>query len=196
MFIMSVGLLGLAGLQSTAVKDGLDVAKRSQVTWIVSELVERIRANPNAVGVPADPIKGTPAVLSVYDVLPANILDCTALPAKRCADNPAGNAQACTAAEMAAFDAWDAFCGWTDPGGIIIANSQDSLNLTSVAITCSGGGVCTGDSDYTITIAWTSQTVLDNTNRAAPTGATSAPGYTASTEASNRTISMVIRPGL
>ena len=45
-FIISIGLLGLAGLQLNAIKDSLNTARQSQTAWLVSELIERIRANP------------------------------------------------------------------------------------------------------------------------------------------------------
>lgn len=145
MFILAVGLLGLAGLQSSAIKDGLDVAKRSQVTWIVNELVERMRSN-------SDGLEGS------YTTIAAGVLDCSTAPARQCADSLAGNAVACTAAEIAEFDAWDVFCG-QDPGNdAIVANTQDGLNLNQVSITCALPP-CTSDSDYSVSVTWSSLAV-------------------------------------
>lgn len=171
MFIMSVGLLGLAGLQSSAVKDGLSVAQRSQVTWIVSELVERMRANSED--------------LNGYAVIPANVLDCSGAPARRCADNLMGNAQACTAAEMAEYDAWDIFCGQGDPAdNTVITNAQDSLTLNALSITCSDA-VCDNNSDYTVSINWNSK-VTSNSRILRKQGTEAAQ--------TNQSISMTVRP--
>ena len=142
LFVMAIGLLGLAGLQSTAVKDGADTAKRSQVMWLVTELVERMRANPDG--------QATGYTSAASGAV------CSSVPAKQCADNGAGNAaNDCTPNEMATFDVWEVFCGRTETG--VIANSTDTLNLTALTISC--GGTCTPTSDYTVSISWESQSV-------------------------------------
>ncbi|MBL4826884.1 MAG: type IV pilus modification protein PilV [Spongiibacteraceae bacterium] len=141
LFIMAIGLLGLAGLQSASIKDGLDTAKRSQVTWLVSELVERMRANPGGQATGYTSASGT---------------TCAAIPEKRCSHNSAGTAATdCTPNEMATYDVWEVFCGMPETG--VMANSPDVLNLESITISC--GGACTSKSDYTVSISWTTQSV-------------------------------------
>lgn len=144
MFIMAVGLLGLAGMQSTSVKDGLDVAKRSQVTWLVTELIERIRSNPAA-------LNSYPGTIDIGN--------CGAAPAACSETNATTTVNDCTAAQIAAYDVWEVFCGQAAPANVI-ANSPDSLNLSSVTINC-GGGICNNRSDFTINISWVSN-VIDN----------------------------------
>lgn len=140
MFIMAVGLLGLSGLQATSVKDGLDTAKRSQVTWLVTELVERMRANPNG--------------LTNYEMT-LNASQCSTVPTS-CSGVTSANA--CSASEMATFDVWDVFCGQPSVSGEL-TGSPASLNLTSIDISCVVGN-CDDDNDnYTVTIAWTSAAV-------------------------------------
>ena len=141
MFIMAVGLLGLAGMQSTSVKDGLDVAKRSQVTWLVTELIERIRSNPAA-------LNSYPGTIDIEA--------CGAAPAA-CSETTTATASDCTAAQIATYDVWEVFCGQAAPANVI-ANSPDSLNLASVTIDC-GGGICNNRSDFTINISWVSNVV-------------------------------------
>jgi len=105
LLIFSIGMLGMAALQLNALQGTSDSAQRSQATWILQDIAERIRANP----------QGTAAN---YAAAP----DCTAVPANRCADyyNPeAGakvNASSCSAAQMAAFDRWEAQCSYSAIG--------------------------------------------------------------------------------
>ncbi len=145
MFVMTVGLLGLAGLQSTSVKDSLDTAKRSQAAWLVSEVVERIRANPNGQDT------GYTANISTEDC---------AKPAKQCADTHAGDAATdCTANEMAAFDLWDTFCG--EVAADTLANSTESLNLTNLTVSCDG--LCSApQAEFTVSISWNAQPATDS----------------------------------
>lgn len=150
MFIMSVGLLGMAALQTSSTKNGLDIAQRSQVTWMVNELVERMRSNPDAL---SDPLNNG------YTTISNGVLNCTASPARRCANNAAGAAQTCTANQLAEFDVWDVFCGQGDTGDpAVIANTQDSLSLTAVSITCDDA-TCDESSDYTVSISWDARAV-------------------------------------
>lgn len=145
MFVMTVGLLGIAGMQSTSVKDGLDNAKRSQVMWLVTELVERARANP------AGQASGYNQAIA--------IADCATVPVKQCSDNGAGDAATnCSPNEMAAFDVWEVFCGNAETG--VVANAGDSLNLSALTMGCAG--TCTDTSDLTVTISWVSQAVTDS----------------------------------
>ena len=45
LLIISVGLLGIAGLQVTAMKQNLSALNHSQAVWIASTMADRIRAN-------------------------------------------------------------------------------------------------------------------------------------------------------
>lgn len=167
MFVMSVGLLGLAGLQANSVKDGLDNAKRSQVTWLATEIIERVRANP--VG------RATGYNTSLSST------DCPTAPSPRCADNSAGNAAlSCTPNQVAAFDVWEVFCGQAEAG--VMANSADALQLTSVTTGCVGS--CTETSDFTVTINWQSLAVANS----------SLLSDTAIAAQKNQSISMTVRP--
>ncbi|WP_159931198.1 type IV pilus modification protein PilV [Oceanicoccus sp. KOV_DT_Chl] len=149
MFVMAVGLLGLSALQSVSVKNGLDTGTRSQVIWVVTELTERIRANPDADGNSYVKAAFTPA-------------DCAA-PTKRCADNSAGAAATnCTANEMAAYDVWDSFCGQSAGTGVL-ANATESLDLQSLSITCNSCGTTVKDSNYTVSVSWISESISQQT---------------------------------
>ncbi len=111
--IFAVGLLGFAALQLNALQSSGDSSQRTQATWIVQELAERVRANPEA-------------ALASYASAP----NCSNLPAQRCADyyNPISgakvNATDCTAAQMAAYDRWEAQCPYS-------GNSTYTANATA-----------------------------------------------------------------
>ena len=47
LLITTVGLLGVAALQLSALKTTSDSAQRSQVVWLMQDLIERMRANPD-----------------------------------------------------------------------------------------------------------------------------------------------------
>ncbi|MGK0498552.1 MAG: type IV pilus assembly protein PilV [Oceanicoccus sp.] len=138
--IMSVGLLGLAGLQSTSIKDGLDIGQRSQATWLANEIAERMRANNT------DPMS--------YDAAGANvaIASCSATPARDCTSS------SCNTSQMAAFDIWEVVCGTQTTD--VLSNAGDSISLTTLDISCSSG-LCNnnGFSDFDITLSWTAKTV-------------------------------------
>ena len=101
LLIFSVGMLGLAALQLNALQGSNDSAQRSQTTWLLQDIAERIRANP----------EGTAAT---YATAP----NCAALPARRCADfyDPVTStkvaAAQCNATQMAEFDRWEAQCSY------------------------------------------------------------------------------------
>ena len=159
MLIMSVGLLGMAGLQATSVKDGLDVAKRSQVTWIANEIVERIRATAESdIQFDREETRGIDTLSAIYPVTFTS--GGCATPTTSCSDVSGTNAVNCTANQIALQDIQEVFCGQAAPAGVI-ANTTDALNLSSVAITCAGG-TCDRKSDITITINWISQNVNDS----------------------------------
>ena len=167
MFVMTIGLLGIAGIQSNSIKDGLDNAKRSQVMWLVTELVERARANP------AGQATGYNRTIDIND--------CGTVPAKQCSDNGAGDAATnCSPNETAAFDVWEVFCGNAEAD--VIANAGDSLNLNALTMGCAG--TCTDTSDLTVSISWVSKAVADSSTLS----------ESQITANKTQTISMTVRP--
>mgnify|MGYP003463336744 CR=1 FL=1 len=101
LLVFSIGMLGLSALQLNALRGVSDSSQRSQSTWILQDIAERIRANPEA-----------PRVSFI------NGPDCTALPARMCADHfrpGTGKVAAanCDASQMANFDRWEAECSYS-----------------------------------------------------------------------------------
>lgn len=78
--VFSIGMLGMAALQLTALRSTSDSSQRSQAIWLVQDIAERMRANPSG---------------SIADYTGnASAPDCTALPVNQCADryNPTSSA--------------------------------------------------------------------------------------------------------
>ena len=96
--IMSIGMLGLAGLQITGLNDNADAERRTQGTLIVNDLIERMRANTTGV-----------AAGSYAGINFANI-DCQGTPANYCAARGGNAAVECTSDEVANFDAYVSLC--------------------------------------------------------------------------------------
>lgn len=111
--ILSVGLLGLAGMQITGLRGVSNASSYTQATLAVNDLIERIRANPVATG--------TNTLLVANNVFAGiDMSDCNAvaLPAPYCSQDVDGNAaQQCTPAQLASFDINTWFCGEAGPGG-------------------------------------------------------------------------------
>ncbi|GAA4649579.1 hypothetical protein GCM10023116_18530 [Kistimonas scapharcae] len=154
--IMTIGLLGMAALQITAVRGNQDGVQRSHATWLVQDLAERIRGNTTAY---QDDMAGTARY-----VTSANAPDCTNRPATVCADyyNPLPspgvkvNAVACTPAQMAAWDLWETSC--PRPFNGFASGSPDYLNSGRVTSALVNG-------NYTLTVDWLCRNCENNGQR-------------------------------
>lgn len=157
LLIFTVGLLGFAALQLSALQSSSDSGFRTQATWVVQELAERMRANPDA-------------TVAAY----TSNVDCANLPPQRCSDyfDPVSgakvNASNCSATQMATFDRWEAQCAY-GATGTYAANanaangrytSRDFLGpaaagLTPLSIAATGNV-------FTITANWQSKSTNSN----------------------------------
>jgi type IV pilus assembly protein PilV len=175
LIILSIGLLGLAALQTTSVREGFDSGQRSQATWLAQELVERMRANPGG-------------QKAGYTAAAADANLCTSGPAKYCSDHFDGVGKAdaeanCSANELAEFDVLELTCGFVRAN--TISGSQDHLRLTGngLALACvdsdgTDADPCSTGSNFTATLTWTS----------------SAADHHGTNEATAKTMSFVVRP--
>lgn len=139
--IVSIGLLGLASLQATSIKEGMDTSKRSQGVWMIDELASRMRVNDAGL---ATGYTGAGTVANLCNG--AAVTQCTG-----------GNE--CTGNEMARFDVWEVICG-PNAGDGVIASSNDNINVTNYTITCDAAP-CSGTSNFTISINWIAKAVSD-----------------------------------
>lgn len=137
LLVFSIGLQGIASLQYQAIKENFDSSQRSQAIWAAQELVARIQANE--AGREDD-------AYSITDFT----ADCDSEPDPYCADTDS-DAESCDASEMATFDVWETFC----------SSGSSPLNLTA-SISCVDAG-CPPESDYQLTLQWSSKAVADDT---------------------------------
>ncbi len=97
-FVLSVGLLGHSKIQALGVRAGTDANLRTQATYLLTEMMERLRANRPA------------ADSNYYATFDYASVDCAAALAKVCSEGAAGSALQCSADELANEDASRWFC--------------------------------------------------------------------------------------
>lgn len=132
--VLSIGLLGLAGLQTVALRQNNSAQVSSQAVDLVNELADRMRAN--RIGVDANDYAGTPAV-----------------PGFDCITDFSGTVSGteCTPQEIALLDlsTWQTSVSRIFPGG--------AGTIACVDIDPADGIACTPGSMFTVTIAWQEQ---------------------------------------
>ena len=151
--VLSIGLLGIAGMQAFGMRYSHDSYARSQATMLANELIERMHANPDAV------------TNGDYKDAEGNAaLNCTAVtndPAHTTNAAPdCAGADVCTVTQLAQLDFFRARCGQflTGPGALV-GGVENLLPGGAITITCAdadpGDGIaCTGDNTRTVTVTW------------------------------------------
>ena len=124
LFVLSVGLLGHSKIQALGVRASTDANLRTQASYSLNEMIERMRANRPA------------ADSNYYSTIDYASIDCAAVPAKICSEGTAGSAVECTANEIADEDA----ANW-------ICNVQTRLPGGNVAVAVAAGV-------YSIQVSW------------------------------------------
>jgi len=137
--VVSIGLLGLAGLQINGLRANMSSETRSKATLLASDIVERMRAN--LAGVDAN----------AYSNIMVDTASCAA-PASLCGNTSAGVAVNCTALEMSAFDTWVWGCG-TAAGGVQKSGVTNLLPNGTASVTCNDDP-CLPGSPHTVTVSW------------------------------------------
>jgi type IV pilus assembly protein PilV len=158
--VLSVGLLGLAGMQVSGLRTVGNTTDYSIATLAVNDLAERMRANP--IG------------LSTGNYLvDFTTIDCSvALATPWCAARPGVAAATCTPVELAQYDIYSWYCG-DDTTGSGMSNILSITNPATI-ITCNAGTdptLCPRGTPYVIDLQW-SETNQNNANEGATTAAT------------------------
>lgn len=126
LMIFSIGMLGLAALQVTGLRETGNSELRTQATLVANDMIERMRANPKGVS------DGS------YDDATINYaaINCANPPATYCEDHGATASSTCTTAQVAAYDAYTIKCQANSrlPSGTITAGCTNNLG---VAAACS-----------------------------------------------------------
>ena len=149
--VVSIGLLGVAGLQISGLRANMGSEARSKATILANDIVERMRANP--LGVAANQ----------YANINSASFNCATPPAPFCSNN-GGNVSVvtgnvgCTPANMAAFDAWVWTCGMPVatglPTGVVQRGGITNQLLNGTASVTCNDATCVPGSAHTITVNW------------------------------------------
>jgi len=150
--ILSIGILGLAGLQIVGLRGTTNAAFTSQATNSASDIIEVMRTNDAALD--AGLFSG---------VNSASTIDCTSLPSPFCADYYNGSsitvAASCTPAQLQTFDLNIWFCGMpsggTRAGGVVNILPSSSATITCTDSNATDANPCSINSSRTVTLNWT-----------------------------------------
>jgi len=160
--VLSTGLLGLAGLQIAGMKTTHNSYQMQQATWIVHDLLEKMRANRTEVfRMSSD---STPVPQSGYLLanLTSAVTYCENTPPKNCAVDTD-----CTNAQMAIYDLQQTLCGYGSSTGI-----SNVLMGGQLQVMCPTGDCRNG---VTINLQWDERNATRQTDFAG-TGSDTADG--------------------
>ncbi|GGD66378.1 type IV pilus modification PilV family protein [Lacimicrobium alkaliphilum] len=153
LFILSIGLLGVASLQFIGSFSNADALNRSQAVILNQQLAERLRASAvlsdNGDGLVVDDGYFDP---DIYNF--ANLSGCGGGNPYQCyclalpADIPDCTVGQCSTAEFAEFDAYQASCA------IASANPMANLSLTCTDNNALDGDACSAGSRHRILLSW------------------------------------------
>ena len=137
-FILSIGVLGVAGLQVTAKRSNFEATQRVTAAALVQDIIERMRSNPEE--------------LSTYTASGVGrIIDGTSMTAVDCSTD-------CVPGSLAEYDLYElqqAANGISEQAG---GNEVGGLTLPTTCISGPDGG----SGVYTVAIAWRGMTKLSN----------------------------------
>jgi len=153
--VSAIGLLGIAALQATALKGSMDSSQRATAAAISNDIIDRLKAN--TAGRNADDYSDA---FDTYSNCAVN----TAAPANICTDYYNQTTQAivtstaCTAAQLATFDAWELSCGYVNASD----NRSSPINFLvspTISLTCTDSDTtdalaCSDNSTHAISITW------------------------------------------
>ena len=128
LIIISIGMMGIIGMQLMSAKNVNNAEQRSLATYFIYDMSERMRANPTGLAA------GSYDAITGSETNPGN--DCSA---------------ACSATDLAAYDAFI----WNDMINNSIANNTGS-SPRGLGASASGAVTKAGDL-YTIEVSWREQ---------------------------------------
>lgn len=164
MFILSIGLLGMAGIQVKGIRGASSSQYRSQATILMQGMAERIHANPSGANNPPadDNIKYSKVSFTSTGAF------CNTAPTTMCSDRRSDGgtfsaAQACdTDVLMATYDIYVWLCGNTSSDGIANQLPNGNANITCVDIDTTDGDGCSPGSALTIQVGWVESKIADS----------------------------------
>ena len=164
--VVSIGLLGLAGLQINGLRTNMSSEARSKATLLASDIIERMHANPLGVDT------------NDYANINTNNFNCNANPNPFCSDNSGGvllvtAVGGCTPAQMATFDTWVWACGMRVTGKDVLRSgvTKQLIGGTGTVvcndIIAGDGDNCSPGSSYDVTVNWNERSPNATDNNAA-----------------------------
>ncbi len=175
LFVISIGMLGLVGLQFTVSTSNQDAYVKSQATIIVESLADRIRINrqyqnrDDNTNPPVDGTDNAYTTLSNYNFRNLSDCDqsefecfCETIPAavEQCRDEGGADATLCTPNEMAVFDAYEVSCM-----AAAVMNNMEVGVAAIGAVPNAAGDPVPANSILTVYVAWPA-TIWKNLDRA------------------------------
>jgi type IV pilus assembly protein PilV len=147
--VVSIGLLGLAGLQINGLRANVSSEARSKATLLANDIIERMRANPQGIDD------------NRYAAIDTTLINCNNNPNPFCSSSSAGAPAACDTDQMAAFDAWVWACGMPPAGGALRGGITNRLTNGTASVTCNDNNTAAGDPDpcspgstHTVSVSW------------------------------------------
>ena len=151
--VVSIGLLGLAGLQISGLRANMGSEARSKATIAANDMAERMHANPLAI--------------DQYDGITTAGQDCEDLSIRFCSSYNDGTvttaidgttttitpAAAWTPTQMATFDTWVWACGLPVASGVQRGGVTNKLTNGTASVTCNTDP-CVEGSARTISVSW------------------------------------------
>lgn len=139
--ILSVGLLGLAGIHVTGMRGNNGAYLRTQAAILVNDLAERMHANPNADQVGGDAYVSIPAINCSQPIATPNCGNVT-----------------CNSTRMAQYDSYQ----WVCSVEALLTGQQIIVGCIDGDIT--DGDACSPGSSHTISVTWTDPMTPNNSN--------------------------------
>lgn len=148
--VVSVGVLGLAGMQLNGMRVAKGSYNRSQAVLYTETIIAQMRANPDGVE------------LGLYKALNSAGVDCDVKPVKYCSAYPGSSSttpECVSIADRVENDFFSVVCGhWSGSAGE--NGVKDNLPEGVITIACDGGCAAV-NSTYTVAINWTETEVAD-----------------------------------
>ncbi len=141
LIVISLGVLGMAGLQLTGMKHSTDGFNRSKATLLAENMATRMRINPNGVSA------------GLYDKFDSSGVDCTIRPDPYCQAFKNTPAKRCDVFQLAQFDLFSVACGEWSSSGASGGVSNALPAGAKLTIGCDDNP-CTDDSSYTLLATW------------------------------------------
>ena len=138
MFVLSIGILGVAGLQVTAKRSNFEATQRATAVALAQDIIERMRSNPEQLGTYTNAGVG-------------RTIDGASMPMVDCSTD-------CGPVTLAQYDLYELEQAANGVAEQAAGNNVGGLTLPTTCITGPDGG----SGIYNVAIAWRGMTKLSN----------------------------------